>query len=87
MDFVVLHLGHPQVTPSDKLFLDQEFIWTWQLRPNQLIFMFLIIKKIKFNEGMLYKNKNNQIMWLNMTVSISLALFNSCKMYVNISIS
>ena len=25
-------------------------------------FLFLIIKKIKFNEGMLYKNKNNQIM-------------------------
>ena len=32
------------------------------MRPNQLIFLFLIIKKIKFNEGMLYKNKNNQIM-------------------------
>ena len=32
------------------------------IRPNQVIFLFLIIKKIKFNEGMLYKNKNNQIM-------------------------
>ena len=49
-------LSQSQVDGTDKPIA----LYSREVRPNQLIFLFLIIKKIKFNEGMLYKN--NQIM-------------------------